>query len=1260
MLGSVASLSGSDRRGILMKPHCFSRVSSRFVSPLTSVSWSLISLSLVVLASLLGACTVESSDSPQAARSSTPEFTITFEAKTNALSIPENSAAGTSAGKLKASVDVKGGEVGFKLAENEWFELDHSTVRLKVGANLDYEATLSFEVAVTAESQDAASVTLTLPVTVTNVPENFITFAAAAQSLSIAEDASAGDSAGTLLGSTDGPGAISFSIAENDWFELDEATVKLKEGASLDYETASEHQLAITAQAEDAADIPLTLLVTVTNVPEKSITFAVTAQSLSIAEDASAGDSAGTLLASTDGPDSVSFSITENDWFELDEATVKLKEGATLDHELANSHQIVITAQAEDAASVTNVIGVVVENVLENTITFTVAAQSLSIAEDASADDSAGTLLASTDGPGAVSLSIAENDLFELDEAAVKLKSSATLDYELAASHSITVTATAYDSAEVTRTLSVAVTDVAEYVISFVAAAQRLSIAEDASPGSSVGTLLASTDGSGAVVSFSMPSHDDFELDGATVKLKSGASLNYEETILHVIRVTASAPDLLDVTRSLQVRVVPSVQDGTADNPYRVDTLTKLQSIASGFINTYVANHCATIDSLSGSTCTGGTLDLATSLSSHYVVTTNIDASSTSSGAGFLPIGECSTNDCSTSSGHKAFTGNFDGQGFTISGLAINRPTMSGVGLFAVLGETGTITDLVLDGSKVKGRKQVGALVGHNDGGSVTDITASGEVHGSADVGGLVGYNHGGIIGRGESSGVVGGLPSQANERIGGMVGVNNEGTVRSSVASSDVSGSTAIGGLVGQNLQASTTPNSTITDSTASGDVQGASSEIGGLVGTNQGTVSDSTASGDVSGSATSGGLVGSTSGTVSNSEASGHVTTSGNQAGGLAGYNSGEISRSRALGNVKGSDYVGGLVGHSHHGSTVSNGTASGAVSGSAYIGGLAGYLEQGTVTDSFATGKVLGTSSYIGGLVGDVRSGGTVKNSFATGTVTGSVGVGGLVGLLLRSTLQDSFATGDTKKVGNSGGGLVGLVEVGGKVSRSFAVGNADGNSNIGGLVGYTRSGSTVEDVYQILGTARGGVGGTGIGALVGGNDGTVRRGYCPSGGGRDDCVGIGTLASEITRLTEKQLQQLTCSDAVFDDCSTNWNTGASTELPVPQAALLSPAAFKDLEGSDFASLDATNPGTGELGLDASGVITKQASLDVLSYAWQLPDGVTLAEEDLLSDVSIAVTVADPAAAYTLHLTIVEFYSLGGSIVRVYTDEVVIDAP
>ena len=59
----------------------------------------------------------------------------------------------------------------------------------------------------------------------------------------------------------------------------------------------------------------------------------------------------------------------------------------------------------------------------------------------------------------------------------------------------------------------------------------------------------------------------------------------------------------------------------------------------------------------------------------YYIQTSNIDASSTSAwdeGQGFTPMGNSSTK----------FTGFYNGDGYTINGLTINRPSTNYIGLF--------------------------------------------------------------------------------------------------------------------------------------------------------------------------------------------------------------------------------------------------------------------------------------------------------------------------------------------------------------------------------------------------------------------------------------------------------------------------------------------------------------------------------------------------------------------------------------------------
>ena len=224
---------------------------------------------------------------------------------------------------------------------------------------------------------------------------------------------------------------------------------------------------------------------------------------------------------------------------------------------------------------------------------------------------------------------------------------------------------------------------------------------------------------------------------------------------------------------------------------------------------------------------------------------------------GWSPIG---AND-------QAFSGAFDGNGYTLSNLTIYR-TAGSIGLFGELSSSGTISRISLSDAVVHGNANVGGLVGQSEG-TITNSDSSGRVSGGLHVGGLVGYNLGGTIGNSYSGGSVTG-----DGRVGGLVGYNNRGTVSNSYSSSSArcTGNSA-GGLVGLNR-------GIVSNSYGSGSVRGGN-DVGGLVGGSSEMISNSYSSGSVRGDNDVGGLVGQNSGTISNSywdiEASGVLKSAG-----------------------------------------------------------------------------------------------------------------------------------------------------------------------------------------------------------------------------------------------------------------------------------------------------------------------------------------------------------------------------------------------
>ena len=202
------------------------------------------------------------------------------------------------------------------------------------------------------------------------------------------------------------------------------------------------------------------------------------------------------------------------------------------------------------------------------------------------------------------------------------------------------------------------------------------------------------------------------------------------------------------------------------------------------------------------------------SLSGKYVLFNNIDASATSgwnSGLGFDPLGDNTTK----------FTGKFDGLGYTITDLTIDRSTTNYVGLFGITNGA-TIRNVGLIGGSITGRDAVGGLVGRSNSSTITNAYATGRVTGSKNyVGGLVGLNDSTTVTNAYATGSVSGLYF-----VGGLVGYNEASTISNAYATGNVSGSTNVGGLVGNSYDSST-----ISNAYATGNVSG-STNVGGLVG--------------------------------------------------------------------------------------------------------------------------------------------------------------------------------------------------------------------------------------------------------------------------------------------------------------------------------------------------------------------------------------------------------------------------------------------
>ncbi len=243
-------------------------------------------------------------------------------------------------------------------------------------------------------------------------------------------------------------------------------------------------------------------------------------------------------------------------------------------------------------------------------------------------------------------------------------------------------------------------------------------------------------------------------------------------------------------------------------------------------------------------------------------------------GKGWDPIGTHLSDDRHK---YKAFTGTFDGQGYEISDLSIDRPILFYAGLFGYV-QDGIIDSVLLLNAAVTGSMYVGGLVGWNHG-VVTNSSAMGNVVSRQHIaGGLVGWNGGSVIICHAAANVTG------DQAVGGLVG-GNSGNVDSSYSTGSVNGRWGVGGLVGVSEGA-------VANSCSAGSVTGREG-VGGLMGRNGGTLSNSYSAATVAGDIRVGGLVGE------------------NYYDFLHSGGAGTVSRCYAAGSVIGQSSVGGLVG-------------------------------------------------------------------------------------------------------------------------------------------------------------------------------------------------------------------------------------------------------------------------------------------------------------------------------------------------------------
>jgi hypothetical protein len=403
------------------------------------------------------------------------------------------------------------------------------------------------------------------------------------------------------------------------------------------------------------------------------------------------------------------------------------------------------------------------------------------------------------------------------------------------------------------------------------------------------------------------------------------------QTVVQVLGIISPGGcSVSDSVRTHFDKAPSTVSDPTFPGIYEVGrtTLTVSGSTSISVSSNYTSSNAKEVrcyqDSMCGTgagtsvdpftVCTAAHLAaIATNPAWHYRLGQNINLSGTS----ISPIGLGTT-----------FTGEFDGQGFTLSNYSYSGVDSYPIGVFSSVGSSMRIENLNVDFPSIAptgAQTAVGGLIGQMGGGTVENVTINqGNVAGPnlAYTGGLIGHLTSGTV----STVTVTGTTVSGNGNTGGLLGYVSTSAPTISVASALSTASVtstngdSVGGLVGY-LFTGSVASASITQSAARGTITatgtGAIAGIGGAIG-----------------------VIDSSGGTIS-------------------------VSKTSSIGNV----------------------TATGGSNNADKVGGFVGYVNRSggsiTLSDTYSQGAVSANGNDIGGFCGRVTGLGslTFQNSYAS---------------------------------------------------------------------------------------------------------------------------------------------------------------------------------------------------------------------------------------------------------------------------------------
>ena len=319
-----------------------------------------------------------------------------------------------------------------------------------------------------------------------------------------------------------------------------------------------------------------------------------------------------------------------------------------------------------------------------------------------------------------------------------------------------------------------------------------------------------------------------------------------------------------------------------------------------------------------------------------------------------------------------AFTGNFDGDGHTVSGMFINT-TSTHNGLFG--NSSGTVQNLTVENSWVSGGKYTAGVVAvlYGDGivknaKNISSVTGNAEATAGIVARTSYAYSKKGLIENCENYGFI-----QGEKLVAGIIGSSDNGlTIKNVLNEGKIEGEYGVGGIAGH-----LGPSTDLDEASNNADISGKEFTAG--------------------------------------------IASYFGDSYCPANKNYGSISKVKNVGKITGTNYTAGIVGKAQCVS-INGASNTNDIVGNKFSGGISGHAQRAKVDAVYNIGDIFG-SNDVGGIIG-FNEEGVTSAAYSTGKVDGDSLVGLTIGYNYNTTMADYYylKQGEQEPFGlNNGGGV-----------------------------------------------------------------------------------------------------------------------------------------------------------------------------------------------------------------------------------------------